>query len=103
MYVRYATKRKVSNISRLQRNKIFHRDVPIRLIELEIIVHIGRVLAASLAVHLTRVIALDPSLLVAAKRVAGQIRVLLVQVVFGLVGLFRARGLEVLVSLIPGL
>ena len=63
------------------------------LVEFKIIVHICRVLATSLAVHLARVVSLDPALLVAAEGVAGQIRVLLVQVVLGLVGLFRTGGL----------
>ena len=39
--------------------------------------------------HLVRVVSLDPSLLVPSKRIPRQVRVLLVQVVLGLVRLLR--------------
>lgn len=91
--------KQVSKVYTLQ-NKVSSVPYPDRypqdlapLIELELIVHICCVLAASL-VYFARVVFLDPTLLVPSERIPGEVRVLLIQVVFRLVSLLGTRCLQ---------
>lgn len=77
------------------------QDQQLPLIELKLIVHIRGVLGASAFSarrHFVRVISLDPALLVSPKGISGEIRVFLIEVPFGPVGLFRAVRLHKQVS-----
>ena len=65
----------------------------VRLVELEVIIHVCRVFCSSFAAcgHFVRIVFLDPALLVPPKGIPGQIRVLVVEIPLGLVCLFRVR------------